>query len=210
MYIVPSILEEEWIGLIPYIYLLTLAKCSTQAVKKCIKEYLVNPEGKEEVRTLLREAYADVFESEDFLSDENLEKAVKRVTALSYTDVSAGLTDEVLAEYQDTIERVLSNKNSAVFVPPLNGSTVEGLIDALKSAAKEENDAEVASAEKTLAKNLSKYKFMFKDDLHAKRKRTSVAGIMKDTYKYEIIQRGIMFLRQQKAEDRSPEAWRYL
>lgn len=210
MYIVPSVLEEDCVGLIPYMFLLTMAKCSTQAVKVCIKQYLVNSEGREEIRTLLREAYADVFESEDFLSDENLEKAVKRVTALSYTDVSASLSDDTLAEYQDTITRVLSNKNSVVFVPPLNGSTVDGLIAALKAAAKEELKEEVASAERTLAKNLTKYKFMFRDDAQAKQKRTSVAGIMRDTYKYEIIQRGIAFLRQRKAENANPESWRYL
>lgn len=206
MYVIPYVMTEEDVLELTENMLQDLAACSTDVVKIKVRNYLANPEAKEDVKNKVRNAYFSVFDLDDYLSDPILAEKVDRVKNLNYKDINPGLTDAELTEYANIITKILIDPRSTAYIPPIKGVLVKSLITQIEDYAKTQENYKL----KKFAKTLKSKSTLFRDSRFKEYTKTPMQRIIINQRKFEIILRGIQFLQSERAKGYIPSHWRIL
>lgn len=204
MYVIPLVLEERDVNVIHEDYLKKLASCSTDIVKKKVKEYLNSTEAQPLIKEKVYECYKQVLSSDEFLMDEVLKEEIKPVEQLRFSDISSSLPEQKLRQYKGVLEKILGSEFAVPYIEPITSDTINSLLDEMTEYG--QRDSRV----KQLVTRIRNNKHLFKDPRFTRARGTIVKRVMLNVQKFEIILRGINFLLKQNEQGRSPESWRLL
>lgn len=206
MDVIPLVLSEEAAIKLPDEYFETLAVCSTDVVKQKIKEYLKKPDTNPAAVAKVKLAYCDIFEGDDYLANAERAEAVKAVQDLKYKDITPYMRDDLLTSYEATLIDVLCSEHSIAYSAPISGAIVKTLIENIRLYANAKEDRDL----KDFVVKLKKYASLFRDSQFKGYTGTPLKRIMTNVRKFEIILKGIQFIREQKAAEVDPRVWRVL
>jgi len=206
MDVIPLIVTEEDVINLPAGLLSKLATCSTEVIKDRVKAYLAKPEALPEVKEKISKAYQVQFTRDAYLTDEQVIADVQRVKDLNYADINPSISEKTLHQYEEIIQGILTNPNSAAYVAPIDSVYIRTLVEEIQIYAK---GADIPSL-KGLSLRLKENSRLFKDAQSKGHTGTPMKRIMTNIRKYEILLEGIRFLLRKKAAGTEPAQWRIL
>jgi len=204
MFVIPVVLSEKEVPLLPDSTLLKLAICSKDEVLVCIEKYLADENANVDVKERVYEAYKERLLSKRFLKSEEVKEHVSSVGSLDYEDITASQEISVLRDWEKSINEILSNQHAIPYIEPIRSCLLQELRKEAKALSKEVKEL------KRFAKMLEKYGYLFRDSVHASYRGTVVKNVIRNREKYEIMLRGIKFLIEKKESGVDPRSWRFL
>lgn len=200
----PFLTEKDVIILHREKLLQDFADSSKKVVLEGIYNYLNNPDGDEEVKTILKEAYKDKLSFRDVQKDEEVLEALSRISALDYYSINSGTPIDDLYKIRTDIDSVYKEENMVPYVNPINKDLISQVIGNLLALYRVNKNTEY----KRLALFISKNKPLFVDKPNSFAKGTVFKNMTKRSKEIEIISRGVDFLIEQKRNRIKPESWR--
>lgn len=204
MDILPLVLSEEIALGIPSESLEYLADCSTEGILFHIQRYLERKDANPQAQKVVRDAYEHVFRKRRFLSDEQLQRQLQIVGALSYSSITAAVPVEELEMWADVLETVFESEDAEPYTSPIGKKEFDRLVVSLNQV----RDAYPSAV--SLLRNLDKQKGLFRDVHKRKGAATPMKKVLLNDLKYKILLRGIKFLLAQKKSGQVPASWEVL
>ena len=204
MYVIPVVLSEEEVSLLPGSTLLKLATCSKDEVLLCIEKYLDDKGSNTDVKEKVFEAYKERLLSKRFLESEETKEHISFVGSLDYKDIAVSKEVSVLRDWERSINAILSSQYAIPYIEPIRSCLLSDIREEVSALCKE------GKALKQFSSALKKYGHLFRDSTYASYRGTVVKNVIRNREKYEIMLRGIKFLIEKKESEADTGSWRFL
>lgn len=207
MDIIPHILTEEMVEDLQDEHLALLASSTTERLMKFIHTYLNKKDGvKQEVQDRIRDAYDYTIKRDKFLAAEQTSVYSELLLNTEYSMLSVAMPVEQIDELIAAIDYITTSKYAVPYISSITASNCNSLKKALIDYIGGESHPEASK----FLKKVMKYNNLFKDGNAEFNTGTVVKKIVRNLQTYEIMRRGLCFIRETKLAQRTYQSWRFL
>lgn len=199
MDIIRFVLNEDDARLIGQDLLNSLAKCSTASVMLEVRRYLGSKKADEDVKDMVRIAYADELNEITSQRDKDLITATNIITELQFSEIDMTVSIEQLKVWQSYIDKMNEKGEFRPYKAPVKLFTIKEIIETVKDMGYSE-----------LSKKLLVSKNVFSEVSTARAVGTPFKRAFFQSTNTEVKEKGIDFLIRMKESGVTPNAWRFL